>query len=193
MSDNQRTAAPYRAPGYVSGLRPVAENSVNPKDGLGDLKVPLGVVPATAEVFTAIGMGNGAGKYGPYNYRVAKVLALVYIEALERHVKALKDGQDYDTKTGIHHGCFILANAAIYMDALACGKLIDNRPVKGKAGEILEIFAMEPTDPARSPEDVRALFEGLFSEAAVEARAAEIQAADAECLRKELMREGSEQ
>jgi len=135
-------------PGYVSGLRPTKETGTNPKDAFGDAKVPLGYVAPSSLFFQAQAMSIGAPEYGPYNWRVAKVQALVYLSAAYRHLTALLDGEDYDPKTGYHHGGFIQASIGIYLDAMVTGQLIDNRPVKGATGALLQYFVdMKDKDP----------------------------------------------
>lgn len=50
------------------------------------------------------------------------------------------DGEDFDRDTGIHHGAFILSTIAIYLDAMVQGKLIDNRAVAGRTGDLVAFF-----------------------------------------------------
>jgi len=89
-------------------------------------------------------MQDGWDKYGPFNWRVAGVQALVYLGALRRHLYALLDGEDYDPKTGKHHGGYIMACMAIYLDALVSGRLIDNRPIPGKTGALIQMLNRRP-------------------------------------------------
>ena len=140
----------------VSGLRPTTEKGTNPKDEYGVAKVPLGVVPGTAKVFLAMGMGHGAKKYGPYNWRVAGVQGLLYLEACQRHLEALIDGQDFDPDTGIPHAAFVMATIAVYADAWVNNKLIDNRPLAGKTGELIEGLNRRPGEPPLTPEQITA-------------------------------------
>lgn len=154
---------------YVNGLRTDSKGTgMNPKDLFGMAKVPLGYWPETATVLGSYGIGFGAIDYGPYNWRVAHVLALVYLEAIDRHLKALKDGEDFDTKRGAPHICFILAGAAIYADAWLHGTLIDNRPVKGETGNLIEALNMKPGEPERTRDQIQALFEELLAKKAKE-------------------------
>lgn len=129
-------------PKMVIGLRPspAKKEGNNPKDRYGLAKVPFSLVPETAAIFMALGLKNGARKYGPYNWRVEPVQGRVYLEAARRHLALLLDGEDFDRDTGYHHGCFIMATMAIYMDALVHGTLIDNRPVPGGAGDLVAFF-----------------------------------------------------
>lgn len=129
-------------PQLVVGLRPSEALGVgnNPKDRYGLAKVPFSLIPPTTNVFLALGLKHGARKYGPYNWRVEAVQGRVYLEAAYRHLLLLLDGEDFDRDTGIHHGAFILSTIAIYMDAMVQGKLIDNRALRGRTGDLVAFF-----------------------------------------------------
>jgi hypothetical protein len=147
----------------INGLRPVSESGINPKDEYGAHKVALGVVPATANIFLAMAMGHGAEKYGPYNFRVSKVQGFIYLEACKRHLEALIDGQDFDPSTGIPHGAFVMATMAVYVDAWINGFLIDNRPLPGKGGDLIEALNRVPGEPKHTPEQMQAIIEGIIA------------------------------
>lgn len=146
---------------WVSGLRPVTETGSNPKDELGVLKVPLGLVSPVANAVQALCMQDGAEKYGPYNYRIAKVQALIYLEAAKRHIDALLDGEDYDPLTGKPHVGYALATLQIYTDAWVNGFLIDNRPLPGKTGLIHSLFTRKPGEAEFTPTQIQSLFENI--------------------------------
>lgn len=92
----------------------------------------------------ALGLKHGARKYGPFNWRVEPVQGRVYLEAAKRHLGLLLDGEDFDRDTGLHHGCFVLATMAIYMDAMVQGTLIDNRALPGRTGDLVSFFNESP-------------------------------------------------
>lgn len=92
----------------------------------------------------ALGLGNGAKKYGPFNWRVEPVQGRVYLEAAMRHLLLLLDGEDFDRDTGIHHGAFVLSTVAIYLDAMVQGTLIDNRALVGRTGDLVALFNKIP-------------------------------------------------
>lgn len=133
-------------PKLISGLRPSHANILgnNPKDRYGLAKVPFSLIPPTANVFMALGLKNGAKKYGPYNWRMEAVQGRVYLEAAYRHLLLLLDGEDFDRDTGVHHGAFILSTVAIYLDAMVQGKLIDNRSLAGRTGDLVAFFNDTP-------------------------------------------------
>jgi hypothetical protein len=102
-------------------------DSANPKDLAARKKVPLWLVPPALAIGAAEGLADGAKKYGPYNYRDIPVQYSVYIEAIERHIAALKDGEDLAQDSQIHHVKHIAAGCAIILDCLGLGNLIDDR------------------------------------------------------------------
>lgn len=135
-----RAATPF--PNRIVGLRTTTEQGTNPKDNLGLAKVPLSLIPRSAKVLMAMGLGIGAIKYGEYNWRVSKVRLRVYLEALERHADALLDGEDLDPDTGLPHIAFILATSAIIADATfgTTNGSIDDRPLPGNGGKLIQQY-----------------------------------------------------
>lgn len=103
---------------------------INPKDIIGATKVPLGLVPPVFIANTAMALMEGAGKYGPFNWRrtSSPVQMMIYLEAAMGHIQALIDGQDIDVDSGLHHVAKAAACCAIILDATACNNMIDNRP-----------------------------------------------------------------
>lgn len=111
-------------------------SGINPKDLVGARKAPLRYVPAALAIEAAGPMDDGQRKYGAYNWRETPILMSGYIEAMERHLAALKDGQDFAEDSGYSHVGHIAAGAAILADAKAHGTLIDDRH-KGPAADML--------------------------------------------------------
>lgn len=109
----------------------------------------------------AMALGNGAQKYGPYNWRVEPVQGRIYLEAAERHLNLLLDGEDFDRDTGIHHGAFVLSTMAIYLDAMVYGTLIDNRPLPGRTGDLVAYFNRIPGQ-SRTKDELRDGFVNLI-------------------------------
>ncbi len=100
----------------------------NPKDSIGDTKVPLWLLSPIAKAHWALGQYAGMLKYGAWNWRKAGVRTSVYLSAMERHMEAYKSGEMYDPVDGSHHLGNIMACCAILLDADAAGKLTDDRP-----------------------------------------------------------------
>lgn len=111
----------------------------NPKKAYGDKKLPVHLVPPALTLGTALNMGDGAEKYGAFNWRKSKVEAMTYVGALQRHLLSYIDGEDVDpeSKRGATHLGAIAACVAILMDAGNNGQLIDNRPPRGNAGDVI--------------------------------------------------------
>jgi hypothetical protein len=115
----------------------MSADPTNPKDGIAARKVALGLFPAAGTIMGALAFTDGARKYGPYNWRTAKVRMTVYLDAMERHLLALRDGEDDAPDSGLPHVAHIIACGAIIADAMACGCLIDDRPPPGAAAALL--------------------------------------------------------
>lgn len=131
--------------GYRDGRKQesaVAEvpDSGNPKDAIGDTKPQLHLVPAALTIEVARAMEDGARKYGPYNWRENPVRMTVYLSAIERHLAALKDGENVTRDSGVKHLAAIGANVAILLDSEALGVLIDDRSTAGPAGDLIERY-----------------------------------------------------
>lgn len=114
-------------------------SDANPKQAYGDLKVALQLVPPALVIHAAKALKEGAGKYGPYNWRKTKVEALTYVGAILRHLAAYQDGEDLDPEsaTGKSHLDGVAASLAILLDAQDGGTLIDNRPPAGPAPRLV--------------------------------------------------------
>lgn len=108
----------------------------NPKDGIGATKLPLSLVPATAIALASLAHMDGALKYGKWNWRVAGVRASIYADAAKRHIDKWFNGEELDGNpddegdpgSGLPHLAHALACLNILVDAMACGKLNDDRP-----------------------------------------------------------------
>jgi hypothetical protein len=142
-------------------LDPVKDDT-NPKDLIGSKKPRLSLVSPAGMIYEALAMGNGAEKYGPYNWRDKSVQVMIYLEAAMRHLLEFQDGADLDQDLENCEGCKErLANpkvacknghswlphlahakacVGIIIDALETGHLIDNRPKPGAAARLIDKF-----------------------------------------------------
>jgi len=113
----------------------VDEIPSNPKQLYGDAKVPLQLIPPSVEIALAKGLGEGAAKYGAWNWRSSKVEAMTYIGAIKRHLAAFVEGEDVDpdSTTGKTHLEGALASIAILIDAATGDFMIDNRPISNRS------------------------------------------------------------
>jgi hypothetical protein len=122
-------------------------NSPNPKDSVGALKISFGVCSGVAHIYWALAMMDGASKYGEMNWRNKSVKMSVYLDAMERHLKALRAGEDLDTDpvTGAvaPHSGRIMACCSIIEDARAGGNLIDDRHANDKTAELLKALTQQ--------------------------------------------------
>lgn len=116
------------------------EDTGNPKDLIGATKPDLSLVPMAGMLLTSQAMMDGAAKYGPYNWRDNPVKMRVYIAAAMRHLGQLLDGEDFDPISGVHHVGHASACMAIISDAIMLGNIIDDRPAKGPAGDMIRRF-----------------------------------------------------
>lgn len=103
----------------------------NPKDSIGSDKLPLHLVPASLRAYCALGLLEGACKYGRANWRATGVRASIYYDAAGRHLDAWFEGQTHDPVTGIPHLANAVACLAILIDAGEADMLIDDRNVEG--------------------------------------------------------------
>jgi Domain of unknown function (DUF5664) len=98
----------------------------NPKDVIGSKKLPVHLWPNVATAYGAVGMAEGAMKYGRNNYVVTPVRAHIYVAAAMRHLMAWMEGEEYTAEGGPHLGN-ALATIAIILKARQNGTLIDDR------------------------------------------------------------------
>lgn len=113
-------------------------DSQNPKDLAARGRVPLHLLPAAGRIHGALACKDGAEKYGPYNWREKPISLMGYTGAIERHLLALRDGEDRAQDSGLHHLAHIVATASILLEAMECGSLIDDRPLPGPAALLLK-------------------------------------------------------
>lgn len=124
----------------------------NPKDAIGDSKVPLALCLPIAEAHWSAAQFAGQIKYGSANWRIAGVRASVYVSAMKRHIAAYVSGELHDPTDGTHHLGNVMACAAILLDAEAAGKLTDDRPpsvdMRRAYGEVQAVMARLKTQYA---------------------------------------------
>lgn len=125
--------------GEQPGCLTECSDAANPKQAYGDKKLPTHLVPPALVLEAAPNMRDGAAKYGPYNWRSKKVEVMTYVAAIQRHLSAFIDGEDVDpeSKSGATHLGAIAACVGIIADARNMGNLIDNRPPRGSAGDVI--------------------------------------------------------
>ena len=105
-----------------------ATKDSNPKDTIGDKKVPLWLISPIAKAQWAVAQFVGMVKYGAWNWRDVGVRSSIYLSAMQRHMDAYLSGEEFDPIDKTPHLGHIMACAAILIDAKAAGKLVDDRP-----------------------------------------------------------------
>lgn len=121
----------------------------NPKQAYGDKKPNVALVPPALDLYAALALGDGAVKYGPYNWREKSVEVMTYVAAIMRHLGAWVDRSESSEiepfvapdgtqfilggKPQLAH---VAACVAILADAIENGNAIDNRPPKGPSLKI---------------------------------------------------------
>ena len=113
----------------------------NPKDTVGVLKVGLSYLPTRVLYEVALGMLEGALKYGRHNYRMKNigVRASVYYDATNRHVDAWWEGEDTDKASDLNHITKAISSLVVLRDAMLSDNWVDDRPPKHQAGWIEEL------------------------------------------------------
>ena len=109
----------------------------NPKTKFGLTKPQMHLIPGAALIQVAIVMTLGALKYGSFNWREDSVSASTYIGAAQRHLLSWFDGEGCDPESGVSHLAHVAACMLIMLDAIVCGKFIDDRPPKAPTGELI--------------------------------------------------------
>jgi hypothetical protein len=100
----------------------------NPKDIVGSFKVPYDLLPSPVLAECALGMLEGACKYGAHNYRVIGVRAKIYYSATRRHLDSWYEGEDVDPDSELSHITKAITSLIVLRDAMIRGKMVDDRP-----------------------------------------------------------------
>jgi hypothetical protein len=117
-----------------------APKNINPKDLVGGPKFSLSLLPAAGLVCLEAPFRDGAGKYGPANWRDQPISGRVYLDAAFRHLLLYAAGQDVTDDTGICHVAAAASNLLILLDAREVGSLKDDRTVLPDPGVLADLF-----------------------------------------------------
>ena len=113
---------------------PIAMKPTNPKDAVGVDKVGMSVIPAGVLMEVALGMQEGALKYGRHNYRAVGVRASVYYDATMRHLTDWWEGTDIDPDSGLSHVTKAIASLMVLRDCMLRENVEDDRPPRMPKG-----------------------------------------------------------
>ena len=114
------------------------QKPTNPKDAIGQTKLPMDLIPETAVAAMTLSFLEGALKYGKFNWRAKGVRASIYYSAMRRHMSKWMNGEDCDQETKVPHLASVMACCAIILDADACGKLNDDRAPRAPVSEYID-------------------------------------------------------
>lgn len=89
-------------------------------------KIDTDLVPFELIVAAAVGLGLGEHKYAARNFEKGLSYRSL-INSIERHCKALKDGEELDKDTGIPHYMLIASSTAMMVHNVMQGVVIDDR------------------------------------------------------------------
>lgn len=106
----------------------------NPKEAFGILKAYFSVLPLPAIYEVAVGMLEGAFKYGRHNWRVVGVKGSTYYDAAKRHLDLWWEGEDIDPDSGLPHLVKAICCLLVARDAQIFGKFEDDRPPRAPQG-----------------------------------------------------------
>ena len=106
----------------------MSDDTLNPKDRAALKRIPLHYMPDIGRVEGAKACVDGAFKYDPYNWRDQKISLSGYLDAIERHLVRIREGEWIDKQSGVSHFGHIIATASIVLDAEHYGSLINDLP-----------------------------------------------------------------
>lgn len=89
-------------------------------------KIDTDLVPYELIVAAAVGLGLGEHKYAARNFEKGLSYRSL-INSIERHCKALKDGEELDVDTGIPHYMLIASSCAMMVHNVMQNVVIDDR------------------------------------------------------------------
>jgi hypothetical protein len=141
-------------------ITPTEKKDTNPKDAVGIKKVAFSTVPQTVIAEVAVGMTEGARKYGRHNWRAAEARASVYFDATLRHLYKWYEGEDIDPDSGLSHITKAITSLVVLRDAMINDKWNDDRPPKIPEGFWEDIQAKVDEVFAKYPDCVPPITEG---------------------------------
>lgn len=100
----------------------------NPKDVIGSTKLSFSCLPMAVICEMAAAMGEGAIKYGKYNWKMEGVRASIYFDASLRHLISWFEGQDIDPDSNLNHITKAITSLTVLRDSMIRGNWVDDRP-----------------------------------------------------------------
>lgn len=119
-------------------MEELIDEKEKPKDLSFGIKPPISLVPASFTIEVAKCMKTGADKRSPYNWRDSKVSVMQLIDKVLRHMLLVQDGQDLDKESGLYNLAHAAADIAVLLDSMLTQSVVDDRPKKGIAHNLIE-------------------------------------------------------
>lgn len=132
----------------------------NPKDAVGIKKIAFSTVPSTVIAEVAVGMTEGARKYGRHNYRAVGVRYSVYYDATLRHLMKWWEGEDIDPDSGLSHVTKAITSLVVLRDAMINGMVTDDRPPRIPEGFWEDVQKQVDVVFRKYPDSVKPFVEG---------------------------------
>lgn len=130
----RRCVACNARPAPVPEYPPAPPVGIDPKAGAGAAKIPFDAIPWAVVAEAAVGMGEGAVKYGAHNWRESGgVQVMTYAAAAMRHLVSFITGEDTDPASGLPHVTKAISSLMVLRDAQLHGVSSDNRPPQSPA------------------------------------------------------------
>ena len=92
-------------------------------------KIDTTLVPYELTCAAAVGLNYGASKYAARNYEKG-LSETQLLASIERHTRAIMDGETMDGDSGIPHYCLLTSSVAMYVSTLTRGTMISDLPEK---------------------------------------------------------------
>ena len=113
-------------------------------------KIDTDLVPFELIVAAAVGLGLGEHKYEARNFEKGLSYKSL-VNSIERHCKALKDGEELDADTGIPHYMLIASSSAMLAHNVMQGVIIDDRAIpKISTLSVADVATLGQTELAKA-------------------------------------------
>lgn len=103
-------------------------------------KIDTTLVPYELIVSAAIGLNYGAQKYSERNFERGLSYSSL-LGSIERHNKAIMDGEYFDAESGLPHYTLLASCVAMLCHNIMQSTVIDNRP-PAKGGNTVSVLAV---------------------------------------------------
>lgn len=107
-------------------------------------KIGTHLVPYEYVLAAAVGLEYGKEKYVARNFEKG-LSETALLGSIERHLQAIKDGEDIDRPSGLPHYCLLASSVAMYVNNLVQGTMVHDLPPAKNAkladvGELAVLF-----------------------------------------------------